>query len=192
MQNAIHGKERIIMFENKFGRLLFFFLLVMAFFLLPHFVNFESEDEKEKCKLVEVLDGDTVSVIYQGEQASVRLIGIDTPESVHTDESKNNEYGKMASSFTRELLSDVEYLYLEFDISKYDTYERLLAYVYLDEEATFEESINFLLVAEGYALNKEFKPNIKHASALASACRTAKAEDKGLWSVDGIDAIWGK
>ena len=180
------------MFNNKFGKLLFLFLLVMAFFLLPHLIHFGSAREREKCELVEVLDGDTFSVMYNGEQASVRLIGVDTPESVHTDESKNNEYGKLASAFTRELLRDVEWLYLEFDVSKYDTYERLLAYVYLDEEASFEESLNFTLVSEGYAVNKEFKPNVRYASVLARACRTAKTERMGLWNLDGIEAIWDK
>lgn len=180
------------MFDNKFGKLLFLFLLVMAFFLLPHILNFGSAREREKCELVEVLDGDTFSIIYNGEQASVRLIGVDTPESVHTDESKNNEYGNMASAFTQELLRDVEWLYLEFDVSKYDTYERLLAYIYLDEEASFEESLNYILVSKGYAIDKEFKPNSKYASILKEACRTAKTERIGLWSRDGIEEIWGK
>lgn len=134
-----------------------------------------------KCELVNVIDGDTLSVMYDGKLTKVRLIGIDTPESVHSDEEKNSEYGNMASEYTQKLLADVGYVYLEFDVAMYDDYDRLLAYAYLSEEQTFVESLNYILVNDGYAINKEFAPNIRYAEQLQVACEYARKNNVGLW-----------
>ena len=49
---------------------------------------------------VRAKDGDTIVVSDDsGEEITVRLIGVDTPESVNPDENKNNEYGEIASKY---------------------------------------------------------------------------------------------
>lgn len=144
-----------------------------------------------KCQLIKVVDGDTLIVVYDNKQTKVRMIGIDTPESVHSDESKNTVCGTYASDYTKSLLADVDYVYLEFDQDMYDTYDRLLAYVYTDaEEEDFTESLNCILVTEGYAINKEYPPNTTYAYELDIACEYAKNNGLGLWEMDGIENVW--
>lgn len=170
------------------------YFLFLVFLLLTGCDSTHMHDTSDliKCELVNVVDGDTLTVIYDDEITKVRLIGIDTPESVHVDETKNTEYGIIASDYTKDLLADVEYVYLEFDSSIYDEYDRLLAYVYLSDNQAFDESINFVLVSNGYALNKEFAPNTKYAAQLDAACDDAKANERGLWQLQGIENVFGK
>lgn len=110
------------------------------------------------CELVRVVDGDTIMVIYNNEETKVRLIGIDTPESVHSDQSKNTTEGIIASNYTKKLLQDVNKVGLEFDVDKFDIYNRLLAYVYL-EDGTM---LNYHLLENGYAQIMTYPPNTKH------------------------------
>ena len=108
-----------------------------------------------------VIDGDTF--IFQdknGEEMKVRMIGIDTPESVHPDETKNTEEGKQASEYTKGRLEGKE-IGLEFDIQKEDQYGRTLAYVWLDGKLFNKE-----LLSEGYASLFTFPPNIKYVDYL--------------------------
>jgi len=170
------------------------YFILLVFLLLTSCDSTHMYDTSDliKCELVNVVDGDTLAVIYDDEITKVRLIGIDTPESVHVDETKNTELGKIASEYTQELLADVEYVYLEFDTSMYDEYDRLLAYVYLSDEQAFEESLNYILVNAGYAVNKEFAPNMQHAKELATACEVAKTNENGLWKVKGVENVFGK
>lgn len=109
-----------------------------------------------KTKVIRVVDGDTIVVNYNGVEEKVRLIGVDTPESVHPDSSKNTEAGFAASEFTKVYLTgeDVE---LEFDVQQRDSYGRLLAYVYLDGEMFNEK-----LLRTGYANIATYPPNVKY------------------------------
>ncbi len=116
------------------------------------------------CELVRVVDGDTLIVKYNGEDTRVRLIGIDTPESVHVDSSKNTQSGVVASDYVKNLLKETKKVALEFDEDMYDIYDRLLAYVYL-EDGTM---LNAHLLIEGYAEIKTFKPNTKYLSYFES------------------------
>ena len=56
-------------------------------------------------KVIYVVDGDTIIVDTDDEKTKVRMIGIDTPESVHNNESLNCEFGKSASEYTKSLLN---------------------------------------------------------------------------------------
>ena len=82
-----------------------------------------------------VVDGDTLIVTNSnGEDVRVRLIGIDTPESVHPDQSKNTLDGDIASEYTKSLLEVGQILYLEYDVDQLDVYNRTLAYVWLTND----------------------------------------------------------
>jgi len=166
------------------------FIFFLCMILLSGCQTQPSASQREKCELVNVIDGDTLTVVCATKKEKVRLIGIDTPESVHSDSSKNNEYGALASDYTKELLEDVEYVYLEYDKSMYDDYDRMLAYVYLTEDGSFEDSLNYILASDGYALNKEFQPNVKYSDELEDACKEAQNQEKGLWKEEGIKQIW--
>lgn len=116
------------------------------------------------CELVRVVDGDTIIVKNNGEDTRVRFIGVDTPESVHVDSSKNTDEGIVASDYTKALLQDVKVVGLEFDEGQYDIYNRLLAYVYLEDGMM----LNAHLVETGYAEVKTYQPNTKYESYFKS------------------------
>lgn len=117
-----------------------------------------------------VVDGDTIVVkTSNNAEYRVRLIGIDTPESVHPDKSKNSYAGKIASEFTKSLLPEGTALYLEKDVSNTDQYGRLLRYVWLkvpSENPSTEEiskyMVNAILVEKGYAKTVVYEPDTKY------------------------------
>ena len=124
-----------------------------------------------------VVDGDTIVIDINGVDTTVRFIGIDTPESVNPDESKNTEEGKIASNFTKELLTNKK-VYLEYDVQINDKYGRTLAYVYM-EDGTM---VNEYVIAEGYAYILTITPNVKYSDRFVKAFEEAQANNKGLWN----------
>lgn len=129
-------------------------------------------------RVTRVVDGDTLEVQIDGKKERVRLIGIDTPESVHPDASKNIEAGKIASEFTRSKLEGKE-VELEFDVQERDHYGRLLAYVYLDGVM-----FNKTLLEEGYARVATIPPNVKYVDDFTKIQEEARKNNKGFWSED--------
>ena len=125
----------------------------------------------EEAKLIRVIDGDTIEVELNNKQYSVRLIGINTPESVAPDsyKTKNSIEGTEASNTVKDMLSDIETIYLQKDISDTDKYDRLLRYVWI-EKPTDENDINeistkmlnAILVNKGIAEIATYKPDIKY------------------------------
>jgi micrococcal nuclease len=111
-----------------------------------------------------VVDGDTIEVspLIDG-TSDVRLIGVDTPETYSGEEP----CGPEASEFTASRLEG-ERVRLEFDEDKFDPYDRLLAYVWLDGKM-----FNETLVKEGYASVSTFPPNDKYESRFLAAEATA-------------------
>lgn len=133
---------------------------------------------KPKYKVIRVVDGDTIIVEFDGKEERVRLIGIDTPESVHPDGTKNIEEGKIASEYTKAKLEGKE-VELEFDVQERDQYGRLLAYVWLGGEM-----YNKALLSEGYAQIATYPPNVKYVDDFVELQRISKENKKGLWATD--------
>lgn len=130
-------------------------------------------------EVVSITDGDTFEINYNGTKTKVRLIGVDTPESVHPDSKKNNEYGKQASNYTKSLLEG-KTVKLEFDVSPTDKYGRLLAYVYLENG----EMLNEKLLKEGYAQVATYPPNVKYVENFKSIQKEARENKVGFWAKD--------
>jgi micrococcal nuclease len=133
-------------------------------------------------KVLRVVDGDTIEVSFQGEKEKVRLIGIDTPESVHPDKSRNVPYGKIASQFTEEALLG-RTVGLEFDVQERDRYNRLLAYVHVDGVL-----FNRLLLEEGHASVATYPPNVRYVDDFTAAQQTARESGKGQWGNGALGA----
>lgn len=129
-----------------------------------------------------VIDGDTFSILYQGKLTSVRLIGIDTPESVHRDHSKNTSWGKKASKYTKKKLTG-ETVYLQWDQQKTDQYGRLLAYVYIKQDEKYL-MFNQMLVEKGYARAVCYEPNHIYRETFELIQEQAKKEKRGFWKTD--------
>ena len=131
--------------------------------------------------VVRVIDGDTLAADIDGDEEHVRLIGIDTPESVAQDRP-DECFGKEASERLRELLPAGSPLRLERDVEPRDQYDRLLAYVYRATDGLF---VNQTLVSDGYAVAKAFPPNTTLHQELLAAESQARTARKGLWSACG-------
>lgn len=110
-------------------------------------------------KVERVVDGDTFITEINGERVRVRALCIDTPESVAPEETgkENTDEGIIASNRAKELLENKN-VYLEYDEEKYDQYDRILAYVYLEDKSSFEE----IMISEGLAKVVKYEPNVKH------------------------------
>ena len=115
------------------------------------------------CELERVVDGDTIIVHDpDNNRLRVRLTGINAPESVLEDESKNTDEGRDASKFLKELLADVKTVYLEYDEGQFDQYGRTLAYVWIDTGTTYI-MVNEVILATGHAKPVYIKPNLRYA-----------------------------
>jgi micrococcal nuclease len=124
-----------------------------------------------------VIDGDTVVVHLPGGDEHVRLVGIDTPETV--DPRKPVQcFGKEASNRTKALLPKGTIVRLERDVEARDKYGRLLAYVYRQQDGMF---VNLDLAEEGYARPLTIPPNVAYAERFAAAAAEAQQSGRGLW-----------
>ncbi len=125
-----------------------------------------------------VIDGDTIKVVDNGVIENVRLLGIDTPETV--DPRKPVQcFGKEASEKTKSILTG-QFIRLEFDPTQgnKDTYGRLLRYVFLPG-GTF---INRFLVAEGYAHEYTYNTPYRYQKEFRAAEAAAREARLGLWN----------
>ena len=126
-----------------------------------------------------VVDGDTIKVQNDaGGTFTVRLIGIDTPETKHPSKPVQC-YGTEASAKTAELLPPGTRVELESDVQALDRYGRNLTYVWREGAMLM---VNEQLAAEGYALPLSIPPNVKYAEQFTNAARTARENGLGLWS----------
>ena len=126
--------------------------------------------------VVRIVDGDTLVADVDGNETKIRLIGVNTPESVHSDDSKNVPEGKEAYAYMENLLGGRR-IYLVYDEDREDDYGRTLAYVFT-EDCTF---VNLLLVEDGIAECMRIEPNVRYSSDFAKAESVAKAANKGFW-----------
>jgi len=132
------------------------------------------------------VDGDTLK-LENGER--VRLIGIDTPEMHESDKlyrdsqrtgqdvSTIQALGRRAYEFTKKIVEG-QRVSLEFDVEKYDKYDRLLAYVYLKKDGTF---VNAEIIKQGYASLMTIPPNAKYADLFLKLYQEARNNKRGLW-----------
>jgi micrococcal nuclease len=131
--------------------------------------------------VVRVVDGDTLVVDVGGREEHVRLIGIDTPESVAPNRPKEC-FGDEASARLGELVPPGTDVRLVRDVEPRDMYDRMLAYV---ERLGDDLHVNLAQVAEGYAIAKDYPPNSAHRDQLGRAERSARAAGLGLWAACG-------
>lgn len=131
---------------------------------------YSTNPQLEAVELVRVVDGDTIIVKYNNEEVRVRLLTVNCEESVHPDAERNNAEGEAASAFTKEYLADYPILYLQFDEAMYDRYDRLLAYVWLEDEVSLDSKkdvkqymFNAILLEQGYAETVVYEPNHRYA-----------------------------
>ena len=121
-----------------------------------------------------VVDGDTVEARVDGRPLTVRLIGIDTPESVAPDQPVQC-FALRASAYTTERLEGAR-VRLQFDLERIDPFGRTLAYAWLGDEL-----FNETLVREGYAFVTTYPPNVRYVDRFRAAQREARSAGRGVW-----------
>ena len=134
----------------------------------------------ERVTLASVTDGDTVRVrLADGTIEKVRLIGINTPEigECFADEA--------TEAITVLLIG--EQFTMTSDVSDRDRYDRLLRYLWLDDGTFVNES----LVADGFALARDYPPDTTYTARLAAAQQRAETSGVGLWAPDACGHATG-
>jgi micrococcal nuclease len=130
-------------------------------------------------RVLRVVDGDTL-VLDDSPRTRVRLIGVNAPESVKP-ESPVEPFGPEASKFTRDFVAGGN-VRLQFDKERLDQYDRMLAYVWVEDKLLNEE-----LLRAGLA---RWEPHYHYSQSMKDRFRraqqTAKREGLGVWSPSAI------
>jgi micrococcal nuclease len=132
----------------------------------------------QQFKVAKVVDGDTFVVEVLGGKATIRVMGINTPETVDPRKSVQC-YGPEASARAHELL-DGQTISLALDHTQdsLDKYDRVLAYVILPDGSSYNEK----MVAEGFAFEYTYKKAYEQQTEFRAAQKQAKTAVLGLWA----------
>lgn len=129
-------------------------------------------------KVTSVIDWDTITVKLNWETISVRLIWVDAPEKTAKRYGHRECYWEEASEYLSKLL-DWKDIYLEYDESqwRYDSYDRILAYVFLGSE-----NINKKIISDWYGWEYTYNKPYKYQSEFKEAEKSAEKSNLWLWN----------
>lgn len=131
-------------------------------------------------KVTKVIDGDTLYLEMGNVEEKIRLIGINTPETV--DPRIDAEcFGKEAKN-RMEDIAEGKLVRLEYDETQglRDVYNRILAYAYLEDG----QMLNRKMIAEGYAYEYTYLTPYMHQKEFRELQTLARTSSRGLWSAD--------
>ena len=150
----------------------------IIFMISIFFIGLNLINAKEVVKYAACVDGDTIKVFINNKEETVRLLAVDTPESVKP-ESVIEYYGKEASDYTCSRIKKAKKIELEYDSKsdKRDKFDRVLAWVFSDDKLLEED-----LVANGYAKVAYLYDNYKYNDILIKAQELASAKGIGIWN----------
>lgn len=169
-------------------------LVVVALLILRPWEREEAGPAAATAVVERVVDGDTIEARIDGEAERVRLIGVDTPETVRPG-APVECYGPRASRFAKRLLEGRR-VRLVFGAERRDRYGRLLAYAYLRRgagappgagapEGARSRFVNAILVRRGLARTLTIPPNDRFAPFLRRLELDAARAGRGLWGACG-------
>lgn len=158
--------------------IVFFVIVAIVYLVQERYIDAKKSKGKGGfVKVVEVHDGDTVSVFIDNKREKVRLIGIDAPEMAQ------EPWGKESKNFLKSIINDSNWeVEIEFDVEKRDQYNRLLAYLRTKNGVL----INSLMLKNGYAVLYTVPPNVKYVDELRVAQKEAREKKIGIWSKNGL------
>lgn len=135
---------------------------------------------KDLHTILKVVDGDTIQVDIDGKNQVIRLIGVDTPESVDPRRPVQC-FANEATKKSKEILLDKK-VSLESDATQddKDKYGRLLRYVFLEDGTNF----NKMMISQGYAHEYTYKVPYKYMDEFKEAEKIARESKQGLWADD--------
>ena len=137
-----------------------------------------SVSAKTKVTLINCIDGDTAKFKIDGEVKTVRFLSIDAPEIAH-DEVEAEPYGDEASDFTCNALKNASSIKLQYDpkSDKVDKYDRVLAWIFIDDKLLQED-----LVSNGLAEVRYVYDDYLYSSKLKDLENKSKEKKVGMWS----------
>lgn len=133
--------------------------------------------ERQIAHVVKVVDGDTITVSINGTTDTIRIIGLNTPETV--DPRKGVEcFGREASAFAKQTLSG-KTVYLEPDASQSerDKYGRLLRFVFLEDNSDYGK----VAIQEGFGYEYTYDLPYRYQTEYKQAQQQAQTNKRGLW-----------
>ncbi|WP_040948486.1 thermonuclease family protein [Gorillibacterium massiliense] len=128
--------------------------------------------------ITRVVDGDTMQVDLSGKKETIRLLLVDTPETVHPDKPVE-PFGPEASAFAKETLTGKKAI-LELDVSERDKYGRLLCYLWVDGVMFNEALLEKGLARVAYI----YPPNVKYVDQFRVIQDKARQAEIGIWSIE--------
>lgn len=128
----------------------------------------------QQAQVINVVDGDTIDVLIDGQEYRIRYILVDTPETKHPTKPIE-PFGPEASEANRRLVEGKP-VQLEKDVSETDQFGRLLRYVYVDNVMVNEE-----LLRLGLAQVSTYPPDVKYADRFLAVQQQAQAQSLGIW-----------
>lgn len=150
--------------------------LVVAFVVIVGGIAVAAVDRPTMATVTKVVDGDTIDVRYDGEERRVRLLNIDTPESVDPN-SPVECLGPEASEWLTQRLPVGTEVRLEHDQERHDRYERELAAIFLGEEF-----VNAEIARAGLGVAMSVAPNVKYLRQVEAAQAEAERGGRGLFA----------
>lgn len=165
--------------KKLFSLFISIIILLFAYFSKDLPLEVKSSDTASFYEVVKVADGDTITVNVDGKKTGIRMIGLDTPETV--DPRKTVQcFGKEASDMSKEMLSG-KMVRLESDStqSDKDKYGRLLRYVFLEDGTLF----NKWMIENGFGFEYTYDSNpYKYQVEFQMAENSARENNRGLWA----------
>lgn len=141
-------------------------------------VEEKTGNERFAIEYIKAYDGDTIQAMVDGEKQKIRLLMVDTPE-MNYQKGDPQPYAQEAMDYTVELMENANKIEAVFDVGpKTDNYDRLLAYVFVDD-VLLQES----LLKEGLAAVRFIhKPNNTFEAAFRDIQQHAQEEKQNIWS----------
>lgn len=136
--------------------------------------NFKTVYEPIKCYVTKIIDGDTFQCSFSGLTKTVKMIGVDTPETQHLNKP-DGYFGKDAERFTNSIIFH-KIVTLVFDNQKMDKSDRILAYVYLNDSTM----VNAMIIRQGYGFALLDYP-FKYMAEFKEYEDLARENKFGLW-----------
>ena len=155
-------------------KITFFIFSLLFIFLTILLIYFNYQQNKKEVSFIRCLDGDSIILKIEGEEVEVRLLGIDCPELL-------DPFGNDAKRFSESILKKGNKIIIEKDLKadEYDKYNRLLVWLFVDDEL-----LQYQLIKEGLAKTRYIYDDYTYAQGLFDLQEIAKANKIGLWSLD--------
>ena len=149
----------------------------LVLFLIILLIPFNINAEKKEVKFSKCVDGDTIKVILNKEEVTVRFLAIDTPETKHPQKGAE-PFGKEASNYTCNMAKKANNLFIEYDrdSNKKDKYNRHLAWIWIDENL-----LQKMLIQEGLAKVAYLYGDYEYTNELQIEEKKAKEKNLGIW-----------